>query len=153
MCMNIISWSSHVTQTAATKAIVKRRERLLKSYSTPVLGSLLPCFSDSSNNLSDATIKHPTTTIHQAHNMLLLHQTGSLKLSLISCNSSPISPSVNVGHRGFWKAQFDGNLKGLAYASCNNKDEFSSTWNLPKEICGDPVAHCCRLYHLSHFIV
>ncbi|KAJ9697041.1 hypothetical protein PVL29_008999 [Vitis rotundifolia] len=43
--------------------------------------------------------------------MLLLHQTGSLNLSLVSCNSSPISPSVNVGH------------KGLAYASCNNNDE------------------------------
>lgn len=106
---------------------------LLRSSSTPVLGSLLPCHSESpNNNLSDATAKHPPSTIYQAHNKLSLHQTGSLNLSPVSFNSSPISPSVNAGHRGFRRAQSDGNLKGLAYASCNNNDELS-TPNLSKK--------------------
>ena len=100
---------------------------LLRSSSTPVLGSLLSCLSESpnNNNPSDATTKHPPSTIHQAHNKLSLHQTGSLNLSSISCNSSPISPSVNSDHGGFRRAQSDGNLKGLACVS-GNDDEFST---------------------------
>lgn len=101
---------------------------LLRSSSTPVLGSHQRCFSDSPNNNndnpSDATAKHPPSTIHQAHNKLSLHQTGSLNLSTISCNSSPISPSVNAGHGGFRRAQSDGNLKGLVCVESGNDDEF-----------------------------
>lgn len=96
---------------------------LLRSSSTPVLGSLLSSISESPNNnyhIDPNTVnKHLPTSIHHNHKFSY-YQTGSVNLSSASCNSSPISPSIS--ELGFRRAQSDGNLEGLAYASCNNND-------------------------------
>ncbi|XP_057963542.1 uncharacterized protein LOC131154802 [Malania oleifera] len=93
---------------------------LLRSASTPVLGSLLPSFSDGTPNNNP---HHETPNLYQNHCKLSFYQTGSLNLSSVSCNSSPISPSVADSRSGFRRVQSDGNLEGLAAASCNNFDE------------------------------
>ncbi|KAI7983672.1 hypothetical protein LOK49_LG15G00698 [Camellia lanceoleosa] len=118
---------------------------LLRSSSTPVLGSLLSSFSESPSHHNSeppphtTTIKHPPTTIHQNHKKLSFHhQAGPLNHYTFSCNSSPISPAIaesSVGSRrsenGFRRAQSEGNLEGLDNPSCN-PDEFSIS-NLPKK--------------------
>ena len=123
---------------------------LLRSSSTPVLGSLLPSFSDSPNNI---IIKHPPPTIPQNHNnnRFSLHQTGSLNHSPFSCNSSPISPSIADldWNKGFRRAQSDGNLEGLAYASCStNEGQYIET-NLPKKFSARPK--CTMLQTIQSF--
>lgn len=129
---------------------------LLRSSSTPVLGSLLSSFPDSPSNNSNhyetnTTIKHPPlpTTIHQNHNKLPLHQTGSLRLS--SCSSSPISPSIADldPNKGFRRAQSEGNLEGLAYASCNNNEDQYFEMNQPKKFLGRPM--CFMLQTIPSF--
>ncbi|GMP90559.1 hypothetical protein CsSME_00041629 [Camellia sinensis var. sinensis] len=118
---------------------------LLRSSSTPVLGSLLSSFSESPSRHNSeppphtTTIKHPPTTIHQNHKKLSFHhQAGPLNHYTFSCNSSPISPAIaesSVGtqrsENGFQRAQSEGNLEGLDNPSCN-PDEFSIS-NLPKK--------------------
>ncbi|XP_054800791.1 uncharacterized protein LOC129304958 [Prosopis cineraria] len=100
---------------------------LLRSSSTPVLGSLLSSFSESPcNSMHFETIlarKHlpplPTTSVPHHNHKLSFHQTGPINLSF-SSTSSPISPSIADldRHRGFRRAQSEGNLEDLAYASC-----------------------------------
>ncbi|KAK6937727.1 hypothetical protein RJ641_031235, partial [Dillenia turbinata] len=117
---------------------------LLRSSSTPVLGSLLSSFADTPNNITETnnTINHlPTTTIHQCHKRLSFHQSGSLSLS---CSSSPISPSIadlsnsrGGGLKGFRRAQSEGNLDGLASASCDGNDELHQR-NTPQKISRKP---------------
>ncbi|XP_047167139.1 uncharacterized protein LOC124836104 [Vigna umbellata] len=107
---------------------------LLRSSSTPVLGSLLSNFTDSPNNSihseTSHAIKHfPPTGVPQHYHKLHVPQTGSFTLPSFSCGSSPISPSIGELERknkGFRRVQSDGNLQDLAY-SCNNEDilEFS----------------------------
>ncbi|KAK7825494.1 uncharacterized protein LOC111992203 isoform X1 [Quercus suber] len=133
---------------------------LLRSSSTPVLGSLLPSFSDSPHHnncnhyeTNNIIIKHPPPTIPQKHNnnRFSLHQTGSLNLSPFSCNSSPISPSIADldWNKGFRRAQSDGNLEGLAYASCStNEDQYIET-NLPKKFSARPK--CTMLQTIPSF--
>ena len=133
---------------------------LLRSSSTPVLGSLLPSFSDSPNHnncnhyeTNNIIIKHPPPTIPQNHNnnRLSLHQTGPLNLSPFSCNSSPISPFIADldRNKGFRRAQSDGNLEGLAYASCStNEDQYIET-NLPKKFSARPK--CTTLQTIQSF--
>lgn len=105
---------------------------LLRSSSTPVLGSLLASFSESPVNNSihyhdtNSLFKHHPIH-HQTHNRSPYYQTGCRTLSTApSCSSSPISPSVaefsELSHQGFRRVQSDGNLEGLAYASCNSND-------------------------------
>ncbi|KAG2713726.1 hypothetical protein I3760_04G188900 [Carya illinoinensis] len=102
---------------------------LLRSSSTPVLGSLFSSFPESPSNFNhcetNITIKHPPTAIPQSHHKLSLRQNGSLNLSLSSRNSSPISPSTRDldRSRGFRRAQSEGNLEGLAFASYNSNDQ------------------------------
>ncbi|XP_059626096.1 uncharacterized protein LOC132269087 [Cornus florida] len=113
---------------------------LLRSSSTPVLGSLLSSFSESPIHHSDphtTTTKSPSATNHHnhnhIHNKLSFHQNGSLNFTTYSCNTSPISPVIpelsepNLHSRnGFPRAQSEGNLEGLVNASCNH-DESHST--------------------------
>jgi hypothetical protein len=134
---------------------------LLRSSSTPVLGSLLSSVPDSPNNNSNhyetntiikhppTTIKHPPTSIHQNHNKLPLHPTRCLKLS--SCSSSPISPSIAELNRnkGFRRAQSEGNLEGLAYASCNSNEDQHFEMNQPKKFLGKPM--CFMLQTIPSF--
>ncbi|PON66834.1 Signal transduction response regulator [Trema orientale] len=106
---------------------------LLRSSSTPVLGSLLPSFAESPNNIPNHHETKPTT-IHHCHSKLSFHQTGSLNLSGVSCNSSPISPSIDCySNKGFRRAQSEGNLEGLAFSSGGiNEDQFRDS-HLPKK--------------------
>ena len=107
---------------------------LLRSSSTPVLGSLISSISDQSPNhhhfQPELANKHqPTTTVPQCLNKFPFNQGGSQSLTF-SCNSSPISPSVSelsfgrCSSSGFRRAQSEGNLEGLANAS-GDIDEFS----------------------------
>ncbi|KAM4077489.1 hypothetical protein ACJW30_12G141600 [Castanea mollissima] len=131
---------------------------LLRSSSTPVLGSLLPSFSDSPSHnncnhheTNTVIIKHPPPTIHQNHNKFALHQTGSLNLSSFSCNSSPISPSIADldRNKGFQRAQSDGNLEGLAYVSCSTKEDQYIETNLHKKFSVRPK--CTMLQTIQSF--
>ncbi|KAE8701410.1 Tetratricopeptide repeat-like superfamily protein, putative isoform 2 [Hibiscus syriacus] len=109
---------------------------LLRSSSTPVLGSLVSSIvADSPNNnnhhheTSDDFRHHPSSSFHG--NRLSFHPSpGSVHLSTVaSCGSSPTSPSVvdqgsDFELKGFRRAQSDGNLEGLDYSACNGSDEF-----------------------------
>ncbi|XP_004493845.1 uncharacterized protein [Cicer arietinum] len=102
---------------------------LLRSSSTPVLGSLLSSFADTpTHHHTNATI-HPEACCHALKH--LPPSTTSLqhhKLNL-SCTSSPISPSIaDLEHKnkGFRRVQSEGNLEDLAFATCcNNEDRFN----------------------------
>ncbi|KAK9282125.1 hypothetical protein L1049_005037 [Liquidambar formosana] len=126
---------------------------LLRSSSTPVLGSLLTSFSDSPNNNhhrhlseSNTTIKHPPTTIHHIHNKPPLHQTVPLNLTSVSCNSSP--QFSEHSYKGFRRAQSEGNLEGLAYASCNSNDKVHNSIQ-PQKFSGRPK--CSMLQPIPSF--
>ncbi|CAK9153707.1 unnamed protein product [Ilex paraguariensis] len=121
------------------------KKMMLRSSSTPVLGSLLSPFSDTPNNIHHqpevphTTAKHPPTTTHQNYNKLCFHRAGSQNFSTFSCNSSPISPSVSefsgtgrCSPIGFSRAQSEGNLEGLANAASGIIDEFSFSNPLKK---------------------
>ncbi|KAF5738992.1 Tetratricopeptide repeat-like superfamily protein putative isoform 2 [Tripterygium wilfordii] len=111
---------------------------LLRSSSTPVLGSLLPSFSDSPNN-SNHTYYHDTNSAkHHPRTTIPFYQTGPLNLSSsFSCSSSPISPSI--AGKGIRRAQSEGNLEGLAFGSCSNtEDSHDSRQLAPKKFTGRP---------------
>ncbi|RDY10837.1 hypothetical protein CR513_04570 [Mucuna pruriens] len=101
---------------------------LLRSSSTPVLGSLLSSFTDSpNNNIHSETchaLKHfPPPSFPQHYHKLSFLQTGPFTLS---CGSSPISPTISELERqnkGFRRVQSEGNLQELTYSSCNNNNE------------------------------
>ncbi|XP_068320596.1 uncharacterized protein [Pyrus communis] len=100
---------------------------LLRSSSTPVIGSLLASYaSESPNIISNHHSDPKPNTFHQhAPTKFSFHQPGYLN---ISHNSSPIShSSLDLDRHsltGFRRAQSDGNLEGLAYASCDTEDQF-----------------------------
>lgn len=110
---------------------------LLRSSSTPVLGSLISSISDQSPNhhhyqpeLGNHINKHqPTTLVPQCFNKVSFCQGGSQSFTF-SCNSSPISPSISehsfgrCSSNGFRRAQSEGNLEGLVDAS-SDIDEFN----------------------------
>ncbi|GLT41465.1 hypothetical protein SLA2020_155270 [Shorea laevis] len=113
---------------------------LLRSSSTPVLGSLLCSVAESPNHetaAAAAAFKHhpPMGLYHKK--VSFLPSPGSLHLS---CNSSPISPSIadfnGKGGSGFCRAQSDGHLERLAYASCDGNEKFSNETRQPKKIPG-----------------
>ncbi|KAJ7972588.1 Tetratricopeptide repeat (TPR)-like superfamily protein [Quillaja saponaria] len=128
---------------------------LLRSSSTPVLGSLLSSFSENPSNSiyceTNPTIKHPPTTVHQYHQRSPLHQTGCINLPSFSGNSSPISPSIAdlERNKGFRRAQSDGNLQDLVYASCNNNGDHLCDAKLPKKFSGRPK--CLMLETIPSF--
>ncbi|BBH10133.1 Tetratricopeptide repeat-like superfamily protein [Prunus dulcis] len=112
---------------SAKKAFFRRISiMLLRSSSTPVIGSLLSSFSADSPNIISNHHSEPTkpSTIHHTPSKFSFHQTVALN---ISHNSSPISPSVDsdrFSSHGFRRAQSDGNLEGLlAYASCDQNED------------------------------
>lgn len=115
---------------------------LLRSSSTPVLGSLLPSFTESPSNIlhseSCHTQKHlPPTSVPQHQHRRSFSQIGSFGLSPFSCNSSPISPSIadlDRQNKGFRRVQSEGNLEDLVYNSCS-EDRFSYI-DTPKRFSG-----------------
>ena len=104
---------------------------LLRSSSTPVLGSLL----SSSGSFTDSPIHHHSHSLHPESYHALKHlppPTTSLHHHhhnhKLSCTSSPISPSIADLERQnkglIRRVQSEGNLEDLAYAtSCNNNEE------------------------------
>ncbi|XP_061343462.1 uncharacterized protein LOC133289504 [Gastrolobium bilobum] len=113
---------------------------LLRSSSTPVLGSLLSSITDTPSNSIHTeachALKHlPPTSVPQHHHKLSLHQTGSFSLSTFSCSSSPISPSIaelERQNKGFRRVQSEGNLEDLAYSSFNNNEDRFNYADPPK---------------------
>ncbi|XP_062019815.1 uncharacterized protein LOC133736374 [Rosa rugosa] len=91
---------------------------LLRSSSSPVIGSLLASFSAESP-LGNHFEPKPTS-IHHTPTKFSFHQTGPLN---ISHGSSPISPSIDLSSQFLRRAQSDGNLEGLAYAASCDKHE------------------------------
>lgn len=100
---------------------------MLRSSSTPVLGSLL------SSKLCDTPSELTTTIHHTHHNKLPYHTTTATAASgsFLSCNSSPISTSINnhchSNHKGggFRRVQSEGNLEFVA--NNNNHSPFAAT--------------------------
>ncbi|XVF72079.1 hypothetical protein PTKIN_Ptkin12aG0092700 [Pterospermum kingtungense] len=97
---------------------------LLRSSSTPVLGSLLSSVAESPNNdnhhhgSSCSPLRHyyPSNSFHHNHNRLSFQPSpGSVHLpTTFSGGSSPISPSfVDFDRKGFRRAHSEGNLEQL----------------------------------------
>ncbi|KAH9785173.1 TPR REGION domain-containing protein [Citrus sinensis] len=111
---------------------------LLRSSSTPVLGSLLSPIQEgpSSNHETNATFKHhlpppsPTTTIHHSHSYNKL-SCAAFNIPTVSCHSSPRSSPSAADHKGIRRAQSEGNLAGLAHASCKDEEEHLYNANQP----------------------
>ncbi|MED6168017.1 hypothetical protein PIB30_008037 [Stylosanthes scabra] len=101
---------------------------LLRSSSTPLLGSLHSSFTDSPNNNtihseSSHAFKHhlPPCVPQPHHPKISFHQSSFMQFS---CTSSPISPSISEGqNKGFRRVQSEGSLKDLAFTTCNSNNE------------------------------
>ncbi|PIA40006.1 hypothetical protein AQUCO_02500017v1 [Aquilegia coerulea] len=105
---------------------------LLRSSSTPVLGSLFSSWSDTPNRDFDNN-KHSSSTPDHHHKKISFLHGGHSNFTSYSCNSSPIStPSNNKSIGGFRRAQSDGNLEGLI-AACDT-DEFHSSKPLSRSL-------------------
>ncbi|KAK1591054.1 hypothetical protein Q3G72_001528 [Acer saccharum] len=89
---------------------------MLRSSSTPVIGSLLSPVSDSPNRDLETTINTKLSFSQGLHH---------LNLTPPSCCSSPISQfsrETNSSRlKGFRKSRSDGYLEGLAYSSCDSE--------------------------------
>ncbi|PIN14709.1 hypothetical protein CDL12_12666 [Handroanthus impetiginosus] len=123
---------------------------LLRSSSTPVLGSLLSSFSDSPNNsnihhqseLHASTQKHTPSSIH---GKLSCASGGSQNFSK-SMFHSPSMAEMKSSGNGFRRAQSEGNLEQLADASYN-VDEFTLTKRSARR------TSCCNLEAIPSFSV
>ncbi|CAI9297374.1 unnamed protein product [Lactuca saligna] len=104
---------------------------MLRSSSTPLLGSLLPP-SESPNNHHDTALHpHKSSTIHK----FSFPSPGSQHFTPLSCSSSPISPSPSFSNGGMRRAQSEGNLESLmSSSSSNGNDEEFSFFKQPKKV-------------------
>lgn len=93
---------------------------LLRSSSTPVLGSLLQSFSESPSHQSELH-KHTPTSVHAK---ISCSNGGSQDFRKSIFHSSPSLAEIKGSRSGFRRVQSDGNLEGLADASYS-VDEFS----------------------------
>ncbi|KAI3899833.1 hypothetical protein MKW92_005345 [Papaver armeniacum] len=106
---------------------------MLRSSSTPLLGSLLSSYSESPNHKDYETPHNNPSTDSFIKKISFTHGGNSLNFSSYStCNNassltrsiSGISDSSDTSSsNGFRRAQSDGNLKGLAAASCDMEDQ------------------------------
>ncbi|KAE8730615.1 Tetratricopeptide repeat-like superfamily protein, putative isoform 2 [Hibiscus syriacus] len=122
---------------------------MLRSSSTPLLGSLISSIAADSPNSNSHYYEtgspfrhHPSSSFHGRthHNRLSFHPSpGSLHLSTaVYCGSSPISPSVvdqfsDFELKGFRRAQSEGNLEGLVHSAYDGSGEFYHR-NQPKKL-------------------
>ncbi|XVF32326.1 hypothetical protein REPUB_Repub17cG0072100 [Reevesia pubescens] len=131
---------------------------LLRSSSTPVLGSLLSSIADSPNNHNhnetcNSPFRHyPSTSFHHNYNRLSFHPSpASVNLStIVSSGSSPISPFVfdqfsDFDSKGFRRAQSEGYLEGLV---CDTNEEFYNQ-NKPNKL--SPRHSCLMLQTILSF--
>lgn len=108
---------------------------LLRSSSTPVLGSLLSSHGESpgpghghGHSHHEAAGKHSYTAAF-GHNHLKI----PFHAPTFSCSSSPISPSVvDSNHKGFRRAQSEGNLEELVASDMNEDDRFCEPYQARK---------------------
>ncbi|GJT85127.1 hypothetical protein Tco_1066844 [Tanacetum coccineum] len=102
---------------------------MLRSSSTPLLGSLISSVSSESlNNHHHDPFK--SSPIHK----FSFHQTpspASQHFTTISCSSSPMSPSF--GNSGIRRAQSEGNLDSLISSIHGSNDDEFSFFNAPKK--------------------
>ncbi|KAD3068542.1 hypothetical protein E3N88_36422 [Mikania micrantha] len=157
-CDSTASSSPSLTKQYSSNILKKNRSKntnmMMRSSSTPVLGSLLSPISPENPNHRhhhhhDITL-HPykTSPIHK----LSLHQTpspGSQHFTTLSCHSSPISPSFGSG--GIRRVQSEGNLESLMSSSGyggNDHDDFSF-FNPPKKV--SSRLHSCSLETIPSF--
>lgn len=97
---------------------------LLRSSSTPVLGSLLQSFSaDSPNNNSHHQSELHKHTPNSIHAKISCSNGGNQDFRKSLFHSSPSLAEIKGS--GFRRAQSDGNLVGMADAATNSVDEFS----------------------------
>ncbi|XVE72861.1 hypothetical protein DITRI_Ditri11bG0072100 [Diplodiscus trichospermus] len=108
---------------------------LLRSSSTPVLGSLLNSIAESPNNNNhhetSSPLRHyPYYSFHPNHNKLSFHPSpGSVHFSTtVSASSSPASPFLvdqvsDFDRKGFRRVQSEGNLEGLVHAAGDINEE------------------------------
>ncbi|CAI9107550.1 OLC1v1006929C1 [Oldenlandia corymbosa var. corymbosa] len=138
---------------------------LLRSSSTPVLGSLLSSFSETPNNsrrFSSSEVPNITTPEHAASNccskISYNKPVGHGFTASLYSNSSPISPSVSEGFSsgnslvsgGFRRAQSEGNLEALAGAATSNYvDDF--TFSIPNKKLSRRPHHCSTLEVIPSF--
>ncbi|OWM81519.1 hypothetical protein CDL15_Pgr007557 [Punica granatum] len=105
---------------------------MLRSSSTPVLGSLLSSHSESpgpGHGHHEAAGKHSQTAIFGHHHQKL----SAFHAPTFSCTSSPISPSiVDTACKGFRRAQSEGNLEELVASDTNEDDHFSEPYQARK---------------------
>ncbi|KAK8493998.1 hypothetical protein V6N13_128151 [Hibiscus sabdariffa] len=119
---------------------------LLRSSSTPVLGSLVSSIAaDSPNNnnhyheTSSPFRHYPASSFHgHNHSRLSFHPSpGSVHLSMaVSCGSSPsvVDQFSDFELKGIRRAQSDGNLEGLAYSACDGANEEFHNQNQSKKL-------------------
>ncbi|KAL9674759.1 hypothetical protein QQ045_002958 [Rhodiola kirilowii] len=95
---------------------------LLRSSSTPVLGSLISPICDGESLI---ITKHQPTAVHHGLSRLSFNHPGSLHVTSVSCNSSPaVSEFSNSdSHNGFRRAQSEGNLEVLVKAFSGGYDD------------------------------
>lgn len=111
---------------------------LLRSSSTPVLGSLLSSISESPNNshhLPEVPNAKGSPYVNQNYSKFSYSKhAGSPNLTKSLYNSSPGSPA-DLPRSGFRRAQSEGNLESLgsATAASDNSDEFN--FSNPPKIC------------------
>ncbi|KAI3445354.1 hypothetical protein Pfo_002019 [Paulownia fortunei] len=129
---------------------------MLRSSSTPVLGSLLSSFSESPNHnhhqcdLHGATPKHPPSSIHQNCSKLSCTNGGSQNVtkSLLHSPSVAEFKGTTSTQNGFRRVQSEGNLQELANASYN-VDEFCFSNQYFKKFARKP--NCCTLEAIPSF--
>ncbi|KAL3531188.1 hypothetical protein ACH5RR_010510 [Cinchona calisaya] len=127
---------------------------ILRSSSTPVLGSLLSSFSETPNNNNNHSNSEVSNSIPHNYSKLCYNKhVGSQNFTSSLYHSSPISPSVselsgNTPTRGFRRAQSEGNLEGLVGGSSKD-DEFSFS-NPSKKFARRPP-HCSTLEAIPSF--
>lgn len=97
---------------------------MIRSSSTPILGSLLS--SSSSSSSFSLTGSPSCNSISIIHNQLPpTHKHHSYHQPL-SCTSSPISPSIDSQKKGLIRrVQSEGNLEDLAYTCYSKEDRFN----------------------------
>ncbi|KAI3853797.1 hypothetical protein MKW92_052214 [Papaver armeniacum] len=99
---------------------------ILRSSSTPLLGSLLSSYSESPNHKDYETHNNnnpSSDSFIQSKKISFTHGGNSLNFSSYStCNNKSTSLTRSI-IMGLERAQSDGNLKGLVAASCDMEDQ------------------------------
>lgn len=130
---------------------------MLRSSSTPVLGSLLSSFSETPNNSNPFNSEVPNANPHNYGKICYKHihaAAGHQNFTKSLYNSSPISPSIselsgNNHTGGFRRAQSEGNLEGLVRASSDVDDEFN--FSIPTKKFARRPPHCSTLEAIPSF--